>query len=333
MIFRSVRHPRLAGVTRALLIAAFVLATGLAAAAPLYFLRDGGLIARDDSTDKTARELWSERPITEFHGVAESGAPVVSLGGLGIEDGYVIRQGVDIAILNADGSTETVVARNAVRAYPSPSGKRIAILPAEPIGDVAIWENGEARTVPFANRVTLVAWAPDERKVCVTAYPPDWTPYKANNPESEKEFFRLLNSDLYIIDLESGATEQLTDAPGYDYSAVFAPDGRSILFISSRAGRGAFYSIDLASREVRQLTNLEPGSYDVPVGRSDTFVWLADSNTILYEAQEAHKVWSVRTLKPDGSGARNLGLGSQVRATEAGAAFLAADGTVKELPF
>ncbi|MCC6546985.1 PD40 domain-containing protein [Candidatus Sumerlaeota bacterium] len=323
---------------KTLALATVILAQGALvafAAEDAYFVQDGTLLKHSSEPGKRSPDarLVASKKISAFHGLADGGKPIVSLGSPKIEDGYVVTEGVEIAALNDDGSTERIIASNALRAYPSPSGDRIAILTVDPIGDVLIGENGKTRTLPFANRVTLVSWSPDEESICVTAYPPDWAPYKTNNPEGTQDFLRLLNSDLFLINIATGESRQLTNAPGYDYSGVFSPDGKFIHFISSRSGRGAFYRLTLSDGSVQQLTNLAPGSYDVPVGRSDTFVWAAGSDTLLYEAQQTETTSAIRAIKSDGSSARSFGVGRQPRLLGSGAAFLAEDGSVKEVRF
>ncbi|MEO8376719.1 MAG: hypothetical protein ABI579_03545, partial [Candidatus Sumerlaeota bacterium] len=302
------------------------------AADTAWFIRDGALLRHAVGPDKTTADkiVRSAKAITAFHGTMRDGSPIVSLGNPSIEDGYVVKSGVDIVALNEDGSTRSTLATNALRAYPSPSGDKIAILPVDPIGDVTIWEHDAQRTIPFANRVTLVSWSPDEKNLCVTAYPADWTPYKTNNPENTQDFLRLLNSDLYLIAVATGESRQLTNAPGYDYNGIFSPAGDSIMFISSRGGRGAFYELNLADNAIRQLTNTIPGSYDVPIGRSDTIVWMS-SGAILYEAQESHGTSTIREINADGSGAKNLGIGKQPRLIGDHAVFLGEDRSVKEV--
>ena len=66
--------------------------------------------------------------------------------------------------------------------------------------------------------------------------------------------------DLFTARLDGSDLVRITDTPGYDAECSFAPDGRSILFVSDRDGDPDIYVCDLEGRNVRQLTN-EPG-YD-----------------------------------------------------------------------
>lgn len=60
-------------------------------------------------------------------------------------------------------------------------------------------------------------------------------------------------SNLYALDLESGQTRQLTDDPFADLHPAFAPDGRTVAFVTDR-GRGA---------EGTNLASLQYGTYQI----------------------------------------------------------------------
>lgn len=326
-----IRRSRLA----APVLAAALLACGALASAAdkAYFVRDGALVVFDAAaaaagSTAPAAKVQPAQPISEFFGTDADGNAIVAIGHADIHDGYDIAGGVDIVALDDTGAVARTVATNALRAYPSPSGAAIAVVGID--FRVSIVRGSENTPLAFARPSTLVAWSPDEASVCLTAYPEDWTPLRANSPSGPDEFLRLQNSDLFLVALADGTTRQLTDAPGYDYSAVFAPGGASLFFISSRAGRGAFFSLDLATGAVAQLTNLEPGTYTVPVGRSDTFALDAASGRIAYEAQETHTTSSIRTLALDGTAPATLGIGNAPQLLSAGRiAYIAADGTVE----
>ena len=61
-------------------------------------------------------------------------------------------------------------------------------------------------------------------------------------------------TSLWCVELAGGTRRQLTSSPGNDASPVFAPDGRSVLFISTRAKVPQVYRIAIDGGEARQLT-------------------------------------------------------------------------------
>jgi TolB protein len=58
------------------------------------------------------------------------------------------------------------------------------------------------------------------------------------------------NLDVYLLELASGELVRLTDDPGIDTEAVFAPnDGNTIYFTSDRSGSPQIYRLTLGSKE------------------------------------------------------------------------------------
>jgi TolB protein len=68
------------------------------------------------------------------------------------------------------------------------------------------------------------------------------------------------NMELYLINLDGTGLTRLTDSPGYDAEGSFSPDGKQIVFTSSRDGDPDLYVMDADGSNVRQLTD-SPG-YD-----------------------------------------------------------------------
>lgn len=60
--------------------------------------------------------------------------------------------------------------------------------------------------------------------------------------------------DIYIADLEGNITKQLTTEPGYDAEAVVSPDGKHIVFTSTRSGDLELYIMDIDGNNLKQLT-------------------------------------------------------------------------------
>jgi Tol biopolymer transport system component len=68
---------------------------------------------------------------------------------------------------------------------------------------------------------------------------------------------------IYEADLDGSHLKCLTDAPGYNAEASYAPDGKHIVFCSNRSGPGnlELYVMDADGKNVRQLTHA-PGCYN-----------------------------------------------------------------------
>jgi len=75
------------------------------------------------------------------------------------------------------------------------------------------------------------AWAPDGKKLALTL--------SGNNG----------NLDIYLLDLASQALTRLTEDPGIDTEASFAPDGSTIYFTSDRSGSPQVYKLGLGGGE------------------------------------------------------------------------------------
>jgi dipeptidyl aminopeptidase/acylaminoacyl peptidase len=297
-----------------------------------YLVRNGLLLRVQTDATERDRVVGSHavpigHPVHEFLGRLPGNRLVASLGTPERLGSLIHQRGVDVAILSADGAVDSVVAENAVRAYPSPDGSKIAVIDID--YSLLIREDGSRHNVPIPGRTVLAAWSPDGGKLCVTAYPEDWSPQALSNPDSPEELLRLLNSDLYIVDVATGGIDRLTDHPASDYGAVFSPDGRQVVFISTRSGHHAFHLADLATREIRQVTNRD--RYAVPIARSDTITWLGSGDEIVYESQEDMTTNGIRSLRVDGTDPRLLGTGRQPQVTAGGQRvfFLGDDGNVR----
>jgi Tol biopolymer transport system component len=61
--------------------------------------------------------------------------------------------------------------------------------------------------------------------------------------------------DIFVADLEGNITKQLTDNPGYDAEATVSPDGKKIVFTSTRSGDLELYTCDIDGSNVQQVTD------------------------------------------------------------------------------
>ncbi|WP_304342697.1 M20/M25/M40 family metallo-hydrolase [Chryseobacterium koreense] len=60
--------------------------------------------------------------------------------------------------------------------------------------------------------------------------------------------------DIYIADLNGKIVKKLTDSPGYDAEAVVSPDGKYIVFTSTRSGDLELWRMDIDGKNLKQLT-------------------------------------------------------------------------------
>jgi TolB protein len=70
------------------------------------------------------------------------------------------------------------------------------------------------------------------------------------------------SADLYRVGPDGSGLQRLTDHPAYDDQAAFSPDGKQLVFVSTReGGRARLFVLDLATKQVRALTKDTPGDY------------------------------------------------------------------------
>jgi TolB protein len=62
--------------------------------------------------------------------------------------------------------------------------------------------------------------------------------------------------DLYVMSLDGGDVQRLTDANTLNFSPAWSPDGKQIVFTSFRRNNPDLFSIDVASRAVKHLSTL-----------------------------------------------------------------------------
>ena len=137
--------------------------------------------------------------------------------------------------------------------------------------DVMPGEAFDSPLKPFGGMEEL-AWAPDGKKIAYTC-----------KKLSGAEYTFSTDSDIYLYDLETGATTNLTEGmPGYDKAPFFSPDGSKIYWLSMRratfeADKERLFEMDLASGQKRYLTENFDYSPSGPV-------WADQGKTLLFVA-------------------------------------------------
>lgn len=86
----------------------------------------------------------------------------------------------------------------------------------------------------------------------------------------------LFDYDVFIANPDGSGLRNLTNSPGYDAEATISPDGRSIVFTSTRDGDIDIYVMDADGGNVRRLTN--------EVGYDGGAFFSPDGTKIVYRA-------------------------------------------------
>jgi Tol biopolymer transport system component len=159
--------------------------------------------------------------------------------------------------------------------YYSPDGTWI-IYQAYPIGYpfyqiyVQKLGDGEPRLVSIGRgRTTCAYFSPDGKSLLFASSHTDpqidVTELKAREEAAKGGRRRYQwdfdpHMDLYTVNFDGTGLKRLTDASGYDAEGSYSPDGKQIVFTSSRDGDPDIYVMDADGSNVRQITN-QPG-YD-----------------------------------------------------------------------
>jgi dipeptidyl aminopeptidase/acylaminoacyl peptidase len=82
------------------------------------------------------------------------------------------------------------------------------------------------------------------------------------------------SSSIWLVSTDGGQTRQLTNTTKKDRHPRWSPDGRQILFESTRSGDNQLWVIDVTGGEARQLTTLSTGA--------STGLWSPDGQMIAF---------------------------------------------------
>ena len=128
-------------------------------------------------------------------------------------------------------------------------------------------------------------WSPDGRTIAFIS---------DRGPGSDLSQLKMAKLAVTLLDLESGTITTVPNQSGLSINPMWAPDGRSIAYISDRTGQPNVFLYDLASKEHYQLTNLVGGVASF-TEFSPALTWAkqADKMAFVYFENGDYTVWSV----------------------------------------
>ncbi len=105
------------------------------------------------------------------------------------------------------------------------------------------------------------------------------------------------NTDIFKMDIASGATSQLTNSPAIETAPSYSPDGSRIVFESDRSGTQQLYVMSASGGEPQRISFGE--------GRYGTPVWSPRGDLIAFTKQNAGR-FHIGVMRVDGSEERLL---------------------------
>jgi dipeptidyl aminopeptidase/acylaminoacyl peptidase len=112
--------------------------------------------------------------------------------------------------------------------------------------------------------VTEPQFAPDGRRIAFVVTEHDLQKGKSN-------------AEIYVMDADGKNLKQMTNNPAADNHPRWSPDGKSILFVSTRNNDSQAWLIAADGGEARQLTNISTGVGDP--------IWLPDGKHLIFSSE------------------------------------------------
>ncbi len=141
----------------------------------------------------------------------------------------------------------------------------------ENIRDIMADEPYESPMKPFGG-IESFAWSPDSKQLVYVS-----------RKKTGMEYAISTNSDLYLYDLASGTTRNLTEGMmGYDTNPAFSPDGTKLAWLSMEhdgyeSDKNRIFVLDMATGEKTDLTT----DWDYT---ADAIAWRPDGKSIYFLA-------------------------------------------------
>ncbi|MFY0592976.1 amidohydrolase family protein [Roseivirga sp.] len=106
------------------------------------------------------------------------------------------------------------------------------------------------------------------------------------SPDGNSIVFDFLG-DLYTIPMKGGDATRITEGMQFDAQPRYSPDGKKVIFISDESGGENVWTVDLDSKEKKQITKGNSNRYQGPE-------WTPDGKYMIASKQGgggSHKIW------------------------------------------
>lgn len=137
-------------------------------------------------------------------------------------------------------------------------------------------------------------WSPDGRFIAFAS---------ERGPQSDLATLRFGEWQINLLDIETNQVQVIPNQDGKNLNPQWAPDGKSVAFISDRTGIAQLFLYDIDTQQHYQLTNFVGGVSSL-TEHSPAISWApqADKLAFVYQDNGQFAIWSVtdpRSLKRD----------------------------------
>ncbi|PHX97545.1 MAG: hypothetical protein CK531_03610 [Gemmatimonadetes bacterium] len=131
----------------------------------------------------------------------------------------------------------------------------------------------------------MPTWSPDGRKVAFVS---------GRGPKTDLALLKFSKWQINILDLDANSIETIPGQDGKNLNPQWAPDGKSVAFISDRTGIAQLFLYDFDAKEHYQLTKLVGGISSV-TENSPAMTWArqADKLAFVYMDNGDYTIWAV----------------------------------------
>jgi len=149
--------------------------------------------------------------------------------------------------------------------------RKLFFLTSLVLGVVSLHAQSVRTTAPTVDqilslkRVGSPAISPDGRHVAYTVREANWDD---NNYETQ----------IWLADVQTGASHQLTAGKKSSQSPAWSPDGKRLAFVSDRTDKRQIYVINVTGGEAQAITSFDDGV--------SSFAWSPDGRSIAFTADE-----------------------------------------------
>lgn len=130
------------------------------------------------------------------------------------------------------------------------------------------------------------AWSPDGKTIAFVT---------ERGPDTDMEILKIGPWRVALYDFDTQKVTLLPNQGGRNINPQWAPDGKSLAFISDRTGIANIFLYDLTDREHYQLTNVL-GAVTAVAEQSPALTWArgADLMAFVYYEKTDHAIWKVQ---------------------------------------